>query len=108
MKIQLLYFDGCPNWVRTEEALREALREASHADARVELVRVETPEEAEARRFVGSPTVLIDGRDPFSTGDESVGFACRLFRTPHGFAGSPTMEMLREALQGGTTVGSLR
>ncbi len=98
MRIQLLYFEGCPNWVRTEEALREALAGSSHADARVELVRVDTPEETDAWRFVGSPTVLIDGRDPFSTGDESVGFACRLFRTPSGLAGAPTVEMLRDAL----------
>lgn len=98
MKVQLLYFDGCPNWVRTRDALYEALREASRDEVSVELARVDTPEEAEARGFVGSPTVLIDGRDPFLTGDESVGFACRVFRTPSGPAGSPTVEMLREAM----------
>ncbi len=64
MKVELLYFDGCPSWVATDLALREALQRLGRTDVTIDRVRVETPQEAEARGFVGSPTVLIDGRDP--------------------------------------------
>ena len=98
MKVELLYFDGCPNWEATDLALREALRRSGRSHATVDRVRVETPEQAEALRFVGSPTVLIDGRDPFCAGEEKVGLACRVFPTPAGLAGSPTVEQLIGAL----------
>jgi len=94
MKVELLYFDGCPSWEATDLALREALQRLGRTDVTIDRVRVETPQEAEARGFVGSPTVLIDGRDPFPVGEEKVGLACRLFRTPTGLAGSPTVEQL--------------
>lgn len=54
--------------------------------------------EAEELGFIGSPTVLVDGRDPFARGGEPVAMACRVFRTPDGLAGSPTVEQLVEAL----------
>ncbi len=40
-------------------------------------VLVSTPEEAEAAQFRGSPTVLVDGRDPFSDPEAPVGLAIR-------------------------------
>lgn len=55
---------------------------------------VDTPEEAEAAQFRGSPTILIDGVDPFATGQETFGLACRLYQTPEGPAGSPTIEQI--------------
>lgn len=60
--------------------------------------KVESPEAAEELSFRGSPTVLIDGSDPFARGGEPVGLACRIYQTPDGPAGSPTIEQLREAL----------
>ena len=88
MKVELLYFDDCPNWKEAAVALQQALNLSLHHNVRVDLVRVETQEQAEARGFVGSPTVLIDGRDPFATGAEQFGLACRVFRTAEGLAGS--------------------
>lgn len=64
----------------------------------VERRLVSTVEEAEAARFRGSPTILIDGEDPFASGDELFGLACRLYQTPHGPAGSPTTEQLESML----------
>jgi hypothetical protein len=58
----------------------------------------ETPEAASRIGFRGSPTVLVDGHDPFVTGDEPTGLACRLYTTPEGLRGSPTREQLRDAL----------
>ena len=62
------------------------------------LEQINSPEEAERVHFVGSPTILIDGRDPFEGSGERFGLTCRVYQTPDGLAGSPTIEQLREAL----------
>ncbi|EON22194.1 putative alkylmercury lyase [Nocardioides sp. CF8] len=100
MKVELLYFDGCPNWKEAEVVLQQALDLTLHDDVEVDLIRVDTQEQAEARGFVGSPTVLLDGRDPFATGAEQFGLACRVFRTADGLTGSPSVAMLMDALGG--------
>jgi hypothetical protein len=61
-------------------------------------VLVETPEDAERLGFVGSPTILIDGHDPFARRDELPRMACRVFSTPNGLEGSPSVEQLVDAL----------
>ncbi|KRE95050.1 alkylmercury lyase [Nocardioides sp. Soil774] len=98
MKVELLYFDGCPNWTVADERLARALVVIGRDDLTVHRRRVETVEEASAVSFTGSPTVLIDGRDPFATGDEQVGLACRVYSTPQGLGGSPTVEQFVEVL----------
>lgn len=95
MKLELLYFDGCPNWEVAAERL-EAV--AARRGLIVERRLVATAAEAQAAGFRGSPTILVDGRDPFAAGDEPFGLACRLYATPDGPAGSPTMEQLEAAL----------
>ncbi len=64
----------------------------------VERHLVDTAEEAEKARFRGSPSVLLDGVDPFADADAPVGLSCRVYDTPEGPAGSPTIEQLRAAL----------
>jgi hypothetical protein len=59
---------------------------------------VSKPEEAARVGFAGSPTMLVDGSDPFATGDEPSGLACAVYETPDGPQGSPTLEQLREVL----------
>ncbi len=98
MQITLRYFDGCPNWRTAQERLRAALADAGAADAAIALERVETHEEAVRLGFRGSPTVLIDGRDPFADERADVGLACRVYATPEGFQGAPTLDQLRTAL----------
>ncbi len=98
MKVELLYFDGCPNWTVADERLAEAARLVSRADLTVHRRRVDTEEDAIAVGFTGSPTILIDDKDPFATGDEQVGLACRVYSTPDGLAGSPSIEQLVGAL----------
>ena len=98
MRVELFYFDGCPNWKVADERLREAMRTVGRDDITVRRRKVETPAHAEAVRFAGSPTIRINGEDPFATGDERVGLACRLYRTPEGLGGSPTVGQFVEAL----------
>lgn len=99
MKVELLWFAGCPNWRETGGRLREALALAG-IRAQVLLVEVTTPEDAERLRFRGSPTVLVDGRDPFADESDPVGLSCRVFRTPVGLRGAPTVEQLVDVLRG--------
>lgn len=95
MTVTLLYFDGCPNWRVADQRLATLADELGFV---VERHRVSSPQEAEELGFLGSPTILVDGQDPFREGDEPAGFSCRIYRTPDGPAGSPTVEQLREAL----------
>jgi hypothetical protein len=95
MEVELLYFDGCPHWEAMDSELRSLAGEVGfEVTARV----VSSPEEAEQTGFRGSPTVLVDGRDPFAHGDKPVGLSCRIYQTPEGPAGSPTIEQLQAAL----------
>ena len=48
-----------------------------------------------------SPSVLVDEVDPFADPDAPVGLSCRVYQTPDGMAGSPTLEQLRRALAAG-------
>lgn len=98
MDVRLLYFDGCPNWQETQHRLSEALAAVGANPQGYALVAVITPEDAERLRFRGSPTVLVDGRDPFAEPDAPVGLSCRVFRTPEGLRGAPTVEQLKAVL----------
>lgn len=95
----LRYFDGCPNWQIADANLREALDATGHVDVSVDHEKVETAEAAERLGFIGSPTVLIDGYDPFAAPGAPVGLACRIYRTPAGLRGSPTVEQLSDVLR---------
>ena len=94
----LLYFDGCPNWLEADRNLR-ALAE-DHPEMVIERRRVETIEDAEATQFRGSPSIIVDGVDLFADADAPVGLSCRVYQTAHGFAGSPTLDQLRNVIFG--------
>lgn len=95
MDVTVLHFDGCPNWELVDQRLEALADELGFA---VSHRKVTSPEEAERLGFRGSPTVLVDGRDVFAQGDEPVGLSCRIYQTPQGPAGAPTVEQLREVL----------
>lgn len=99
MKVSLLYFDDCPNWQVADARLEEALRLSGHADHRVEHILVTSDDQAAELHFVGSPTVLIDGEDPF-LGDEPrpFGLTCRVYRSATGLGGSPSLDELIAAI----------
>ena len=97
MRITIRYFDGCPNWQTADGRLREALASKGF-DAEIDYELVSTPEEAEGLRFRGSPTILLDGDDPFPAEEASYGLTCRLYRTEAGQEGSPSVEQILAAL----------
>lgn len=94
VELTLQYFDGCPNWRLALERLQHILG----GDADVQLQLVDTPEDAERLAFRGSPTLLIDGRDPFADESDPVGLACRVYRTEAGAEGAPSESQLRAVL----------
>ena len=97
-KVEILYFDDCPSWVDAQSLLEQVLREAGRSP-QIELIRVETQEEAEQNKFVGSPTIRINGEDLFPTGQTQFALGCRVYQTPNGFKGVPTEDMLKEQLE---------
>jgi hypothetical protein len=98
VRVELLYFDDCPNWRFAEALVNKALRLVNRSDVSVVRRRVETEEQAVQLGFVGSPTVLVDGRDPFSTGGQPVGLVCRVFSGSEGLKGAPSLDQLVEVL----------
>ena len=96
MDIALLYFDDCPNWKVVDERLSAIA--AERADLTVTRHLVETLEEAERVGFHGSPSIFVDSVDVFADPEAGVGLSCRVYRTPAGLAGAPTVEQLRAAL----------
>ena len=98
MDIELLYFDGCPSWQNTLADIRAVLAEAGR-DEEVRLVRVESHEEAQRLRFLGSPTVRVDGRDVESAiATEGYGMECRICWGGGKPTGLPPKEWLAAAI----------
>ena len=97
MNITLQYFDSCPGWKVADSRLKTIIKERD-LDINFQLQRIETLEGAEKHQFAGFPTLLIDGRDPFTTGDMPIGLACRTYWTEDGLAPSPSLEQLEAAL----------
>ena len=98
VKIQLLYFDGCPHWTVLDKRLKESLDLLGDRST-IEYLRVDSPEDAERLQFPGSPTVRLNGKDPFESPTGAVGLSCRVYPTPEGSSGSPTRDQLVEALR---------
>ena len=99
-QVALLYFDGCPNWREADDRVREALRRVGADPAAAVRTSVTTVEEAERLSFRGSPTILVDGADPFADPSAPVGLSCRVYATPDGLRGAPTVEQIVDVLAG--------
>jgi Alkylmercury lyase len=95
-RVEILYFEGCPNHVPAVERVAGEL----HLRPDIELIEVPDDEAAARLRFVGSPTVRVEGRDVEPGAEERGDFAlsCRVFRTEAGIAGQPDERWVRDAL----------
>src|SRR5260370_20681848 len=103
MKVEVLYFEGCPNHARTVEALREALRSEGLPDE-IRESEIRTQGEAEALAFLGSPTVRINGMDiePSARSATGFGLGCRTYLEGAVRSGQPSLELMRTALREAT------
>jgi hypothetical protein len=94
MKVEILYFDGCPTYRQTEQTLRSVLAQED-IKAEVELLAVNTDEDARRLRFPGSPTIRVDGRDLFPVPErDNWRLGCRVYATAEGLRGTPTADMV--------------
>jgi len=100
MRIELLYFEGCPSYEALLPELRALLASEGISDE-IELRAVEAIEDAERERFLGSPTLRIDGKDvdPSAEGREDFGIKCRLYRAEDGLGHVPPQAWVRAALR---------
>ncbi len=100
MRVELLWWEGCPSYPEVRAHLDRLLREEG-IDGEVELVEIETDEQARAERFPGSPTIKIDGRDIVPPGEgEPYSLTCRIYRLRDGtISPTPDPEDIREAMK---------
>lgn len=99
-RVEFLWWEGCPSHERALAELRTAMRAAGHDPQTVEVRHVGTEDDAARERFVGSPTIRIDGLDVQPPpADEPVGLTCRIYRLRDGRV-SPTPDPadVRDAL----------
>jgi hypothetical protein len=101
MRVELLFFDGCPNHAALVPRLHELLHALDADDPVIQLVRITDADAANTERFLGSPTVRIDGEDiePGADQRSDFGLKCRLFATPDGLRGTPADEWVLAALR---------
>lgn len=95
VNIEILHVANCPNLAAARRRVRQAL-ETLGSTAAVREVEVSSAADAVRLGMNGSPTVLVDGRDPFAGPEPSV--ACRLYRDGTKVEGAPSVDALVEAL----------
>jgi hypothetical protein len=98
--IQFFYFADCPSHDIALQRLRDVLSEEC-LQADIEIIQVKTEEQAQQLRFVGSPTILINGQD-IARVDANAPYAltCRAYHMEDGrISPLPSAEMIRAALR---------
>jgi hypothetical protein len=103
MKIEVFYFENCPNHLPTLERINQVLREEG-CDAEVREVLVPDVDTAHDLRFLGSPTVRVNGLDiePKAGDRKDFGLMCRRYS-----GGIPSHELIREAVRS-ASVGDIQ
>ncbi len=101
MKVELLWWEGCPSYPETLEELRAVLAEEGVEPEAIETRHVRTDEQARAERFFGSPTIRIEGEDVVPPGEgEPMTLTCRVYRLRDGRPSpTPDPEDVREAIR---------
>ena len=97
MNIQLLYFDDCPSWQDGLKNLESVLQELN-INTSIEVIKVIDDTDAARLKFLGSPSFLVDGQALWHEERESYSLSCRVYSTPAGIRGVPTVTMLKEKL----------
>jgi hypothetical protein len=96
--LELLVVADCPNESGALSVLRLACERAGLEAQPVRTTVISSPEQAQKRGFVGSPTILIDGVDPFAVPGQRPALACRVYATQAGRSGVPSLGAVISAL----------
>jgi hypothetical protein len=99
--VEVLYFEGCPNHEPAVERVREVLGAEAILDE-VKEIEVRDSDMATRLRFLGSPTVRVNGIDidPSAFESESFGLMCRTCPDGCCQSGVPSAELIRQAILG--------
>ncbi|MCX6471900.1 MAG: hypothetical protein NTW76_21665 [Corynebacteriales bacterium] len=98
VNIEVLVVPDCPNDAKAITSARTALAH-EHLAAHITRTVITTDQQARERNFTGSPTILINGTDPFARPGQPIGLTCRLYPTADGPQGVPPLPDLRHALR---------
>jgi hypothetical protein len=98
-RVEILWFQGCPNHEPALELVERVAKEL-RLEPEIEMLEVPDNEMATRLRFLGSPTVRVEGRDVEPGADERTefGLSCRVYRSDQGAAGEPDEAWIRDAL----------
>lgn len=107
MLVELLYVEGCPHHLGALSALRASLARRGRPD-QVSTVLIADEAQALVTRFLGSPTIRINGLDvdPGATTRTAFGLQCRVYAGPEGLQGTPPEEWLTAAIAAASDDGS--
>ena len=109
MRVELLFWDGCPSHPKALADLREAMVDVALDPSTIVVREVATQAEATLERFVGSPTIRIDGVDVQPPSEEPVGLTCRIYHRRDGrISPTPDPADLRDALRAARTAATER
>ncbi len=100
MKVEFLYFDGCPSHEKAVESLKDVLEETG-IEAEIERINVVDDDMAVEQNFFGSPSIRINGVDVDPVARESTAYSrqCRIYNTDEGILGWPTKEMIKNTIK---------
>jgi hypothetical protein len=96
--ITIVHVADCPHVTLARQRLDEALEQLGLTATILEQL-VTSEHDAATAGLRGSPTILVDGHDPFTDGNATIGLAGRLYRTETGVEGAPSIADLVDALR---------
>lgn len=98
LTIDILYTEENSDWQELDKRVQQALEELGiNAEIRHQIVK--SDREAFELNFIGTPTLLIDGIDPWPMKNAPAGLRLRPYFSPTGgMVNYPTYEMIVEAL----------
>jgi hypothetical protein len=106
-RVELLWWSGCPSWEQALAILRAEMDALGLDRDSIAIRQVESDEAARGERFVGSPTIRVDGADVQALSDQPAGLTCRIYRLRDGrISALPDPEDVRDALAAAIEQGS--
>lgn len=98
VEVDVLIVPDCPNAAAAMALVDAAVQASGLPDTVVRVSVIDSHLEAERRGFVGSPTILVNGVDPFAEPDRRAALACRVYHGAGGVSGLPPANQLCAAL----------
>jgi hypothetical protein len=99
VRVSFLYYEECPSHNLALERLREVMAEEG-ISSEVEVLKVESEDQARRLSFIGSPTIRIDGRDIDPPSNPRSALTCRVYRLEDDrISPLPSKDMIRRTLR---------